>query len=80
MIYTNLTKKALHLAYKHHKNDLDKGGIPYVYHLYHVASLMECEYSICVALLHDIIEFKHLKPIISVENIIRSIVILIFTF
>ncbi len=60
MIYTELTKKALKLAYKHHKNDLDKGRIPYVYHLYHIASLMDSEYSVCVALLHDIIEFKHL--------------------
>ena len=31
-----------------------------MYHLYHVASLMDSEYSVCVALLHDIVEFRHL--------------------
>lgn len=60
MIYTDLTKKALHLAFKHHKNDVDKAGMPYIYHIYHVASKMDDEYSICVALLHDIVEHRHL--------------------
>lgn len=59
MIYTALTKKALKMAFKYHKNDLDKAGIPYVYHLYHVASSLQSEYAICVGLLHDIIEEKH---------------------
>lgn len=60
MIYTNLTKKALKLAFKHHKNDVDKSGMPYIYHIYHVALQMDDEHSICIALLHDIIEHKHL--------------------
>lgn len=59
MIYTPLTKKALKLAFKHHKNDVDKSGMPYIYHIYEVASKMDDEHSICVALLHDIVEHKH---------------------
>ena len=61
MIYTPLTKKALKLAFKYHKNDVDKSGMPYIYHIYEVASKMDDEYSICTALLHDIVEHKHLR-------------------
>ena len=56
MIYTPLTKKALLISFNAHKNQLDKSGMPYVYHPYHVAEQMNDEYSTCVALLHDVIE------------------------
>ncbi len=56
MIYTELTKKALRISFEAHRNQMDKSGIPYVYHPYEVASHMDDEYSICVALLHDTIE------------------------
>ena len=39
-----------------HRNDVDKGGYPYVFHPYHLASQMDDEVSVCVALLHDVIE------------------------
>lgn len=56
MIYNPLIKKALRISFEAHKNQLDKSGIPYVYHPYHLAEQMEDPYSVCVALLHDVVE------------------------
>lgn len=56
MIYTPLTKKALRISFDAHKNQIDKSGMPYVYHPFHLAEQMEDEYSVCVALLHDVVE------------------------
>lgn len=56
MIYTPLTKKALIISFNAHKNQIDKSGMPYVYHPFHLAEQMNDEYSTCVALLHDVVE------------------------
>ncbi len=56
MIYTPLTKQALRLCFEKHKEQMDKSGVPYVFHPFHVAESMTDEYTTCVALLHDIIE------------------------
>lgn len=56
MIYTELTKKALKISFNAHKDQLDKSGMPYVYHPFHLAEQMDDEYSTCVALLHDVVE------------------------
>ena len=56
MIYTELTKKALIISFNAHKDQVDKSGVPYVYHPFHVAEQMDDEYSTCVALLHDVVE------------------------
>ena len=56
MIYTELTKKALKISFEAHKDQLDKSGIPYVYHPYEVASGLNTEEAVCVALLHDVVE------------------------
>ena len=56
MIYTNMTKKALKLCYDAHKDQLDKSGMPYVFHPFHLAEQMDDEITTIVALLHDIIE------------------------
>ncbi len=56
MIYTPLTKKALKISFEAHKNQLDKSGLPYVYHPFHLAEQMDDQYAVCVALLHDVIE------------------------
>lgn len=56
MIYTDLTKKAMMLCFEKHINQKDKSGIPYIFHVIHVAEQMNDEYSVCSALLHDIIE------------------------
>ena len=56
MIYTPLTKKALKISFNAHKDQVDKSGMPYVYHPFHLAEQMNDEYSTCVALLHDVVE------------------------
>lgn len=56
MIYTNLTKKALKISFNAHKNQVDKTGVPYIFHPFHLAEQMDDEASVCVALLHDVIE------------------------
>ena len=56
MIYTPLTNKALRLAYTAHHGQVDKSGVPYIYHPYHLAEQMTDEITTCVALLHDVVE------------------------
>ena len=56
MIYTENTKKALCLAYEAHRGQVDKSGVPYVFHPLHLAEQMEDEDSIVAALLHDVVE------------------------
>ena len=56
MIYTKNTKKALILCYEAHKNQTDKGGLPYVFHPFHLAEQMETEDTVIAALLHDVAE------------------------
>ena len=56
MIYTIATKKALKLCFDNHKNQVDKGGMPYVFHPFFFFMHMDDEDSVCVALLHDIVE------------------------
>lgn len=56
MLYTELTKKAMKIAFEVHKDQVDKNGIPYIYHPIHLAEQMSTEYEICVALLHDTVE------------------------
>ena len=56
MIYTEMTKKAMMIAFQAHKNQTDKSGMPYIYHPVHLAEQMIDEESTCVALLHDVVE------------------------
>lgn len=56
MIYTELTNEAMKIAYRAHNGQVDKGGIPYIFHPYHLAEQMTDEYTTCVALLHDVVE------------------------
>lgn len=56
MIYTDLTKKAMRLCFERHRDQVDKCGVPYPFHPFHVAESMTDEKTTCVALLHDILE------------------------
>jgi (p)ppGpp synthase/HD superfamily hydrolase len=56
MIYTEKTKKAMQVSYSAHKDQVDKAGTPYIFHPIHVAEQMEDETTVCVALLHDVVE------------------------
>lgn len=56
MIYTDLTKRALKLCFEAHKEQVDKTGLPYVFHPFHLAEQMQSEESTVAALLHDVVE------------------------
>ena len=56
MIYTELTKKAMKLCFDAHQHQVDKSGIPYVFHPMIVAERMTSELTTTVALLHDVVE------------------------
>ena len=56
MIYTPKTKMALKLCFEAHKDQVDKSGMPYVFHPFHLAEQMNTEETTIVALLHDLVE------------------------
>lgn len=56
MIYTELTNKAMKIAYTAHHGQTDYNGIPYIFHPIHLAEQMDDEVSCCCALLHDVVE------------------------
>lgn len=56
MIYTELTVKAMRLAYEAHEGQFDKAGVPYIFHPIHLAEQMQTEYGTVAALLHDVPE------------------------
>ena len=56
MIYTDNTRIAMKIAFDAHLNQVDKSGVPYVYHPIHLAEQMETEEECIVALLHDTVE------------------------
>lgn len=56
MIYSDLTKLAMRICFDAHKDQVDKSGVPYVFHPYHLAEQMEDEATTVVALLHDVVE------------------------
>ncbi len=56
MIYTDLTRKAMIIAYNAHHGQLDKSGVPYIFHPFNLAEQMTDEITVCSALLHDVAE------------------------
>lgn len=44
------------LCFEAHKDQLDKSGMPYVFHPFHVAEHMKDEVTTIVALLYDVVE------------------------
>ena len=60
MIYTEMTIKAMKVAYEAHLGQLDYNDVPYIFHSYHLAEQMDDEVSCTVALLHDVVEDTHL--------------------
>ncbi|MCR5110548.1 MAG: HD domain-containing protein [Ruminococcus sp.] len=67
MIYTELTVKAMKIAYNAHHGQTDKCGVPYVFHPFHLAEQMKDEYTVCAALLHDVVEDTD-TPIEALES------------
>ena len=56
MIYTDQTRKAMQIAYRAHHGQVDKSGVPYLYHPIHLAEQMNDEVTVTAALLHDVLE------------------------
>ena len=78
MIYTPVTKIALKLCFEAHKDQVDKSGMPYVFHPFHLAEQMTDEETTVVALLHDVIEdtdytLEDLAEMGFSENVLRAI-------
>lgn len=68
MIHTDLTKKAMEIAYNAHHGALDKGGMPYINHPVYLAEQMQTEDEAVTALLHDVIEDTD----ITAENLLSE--------
>lgn len=76
-----MTKKALSLCFSAHKDQLDKSGLPYVFHPFHLAEQMTDEDTTIVALLHDVIEdtehtLDDLRRFGFNENVISAIALM----
>ena len=56
MLYTKATKIALRICFDAHRDQVDKSGLPYVFHPFHLAEQMDTEHETCAALLHDVME------------------------
>ena len=46
----------MRIAYEAHHGQIDKSGMPYIYHPIHLAEQMDTETEIAAALLHDVVE------------------------
>ena len=80
MLYSEMVKKASLVCFDAHKEDVDKGGYPYVMHPFYLAFQMPDEDSVCVALLHDVIEdhsdkysFEYLEKAGFNENVLAAL-------
>lgn len=56
MLYSNMIKMAMEVAYEAHSGRVDRAGYPYIAHPLHVAEKMKTENEVIVALLHDVVE------------------------
>ncbi len=81
MIYTPMTKKALKLCFEAHRDQLDKSGLPYVFHPFHLAEQMDSEYAVILALLHDVVEdtemtLQQLQEMEFPETVLQALALL----
>lgn len=56
MVYTSMVNHAMIIAYEAHRDQKDKGGIPYIFHPAHLAEQFHRASEVTVALLHDVVE------------------------
>ena len=64
--------------YEKHKDQVDKSGMPYVFHPFHLAEQMDDEETTITALLHDIVEdtdttFDDLRKLGFSDNVINAL-------
>lgn len=81
MVYTKQTRKAMQLAFHAHEKQVDKTGVPYIFHPIHLAEQCEDERTTTVALLHDVVEdsewtFEDLKEMGFESEIIEALKLL----
>ncbi len=81
MIYTPLTKKAMKLCFAAHQHQVDKSGMPYVFHPFHLAEQMTDEETTITALLHDVVEdtaytLEDLRDMGFPESVLRAIALM----
>lgn len=68
MIYTELTKRAMRIAFDAHYGRYDRGNVPYICHPLYVADRMQDELTTVIALLHDVLEDTEL----SAEDLLKQ--------
>lgn len=80
MFYSDLVKKASQISFEAHIKDTDKSNYPYFMHPMTLAVQFDDEASVCVALLHDVIEdhgdeysFEYLKKEGFYDDIIDAL-------
>ena len=76
-----MTKLALKICFEAHKDQVDKSGMPYVFHPFHLAEQMTDEDTTVVALLHDVVEdtdctIENLRKLGFNEDIISAIALM----
>lgn len=78
-----LLSKAIHLATNAHHGQFDKGGNPYILHVFAVMNLLENpdEELQCIALLHDVVEdtritFAELREAGFTERVVSAVALL----
>ena len=81
MLYTAEAKKAMKLCFSAHQNQVDKSGMPYVFHPFHLAEQMPDEETTVVALLHDVVEdtnytIDDLREIGFSESVLEAILLM----
>ena len=80
MYYSDLVKKAAQISFEAHNGDTDKNDYPYFMHPITLAVQFNDEASVCVALLHDVVEdhgdkysFDYLKEQGFAEDILEPL-------
>ena len=80
MIYSQKINWIMQTVYDLHSGQKDKSGVPYIYHIIHVAEQMNTEEETMVALLHDTLEDTKLNPntikVIYGEHILEAVELL----
>ena len=81
MVFTDLTYKAMKIAYKAHEEQADALGAPYIFHPARVGAAFDTEAEVCVGLLHDVIEdtevtIEDLRKAGFTEDILKALSLL----
>ena len=71
MYYSDLVKKAAQISYDAHDGQKDKGDYPYFMHPLTLALQFDDEITVCVALLHDVVE-DHAKDGYTMEFLAKE--------